>query len=750
MDFLVRPSLPPMITRITLRNFMSHAHTVIEPAPGLTVLVGPNNCGKSAVVSALETLCNNSRGDYMVRHDEREVNVTIETEDGHTFVWERKGGKVSYTVDGVKTHRVMPDDLHNLLRLPKVEAGENGDPFDIHFGSQKSPIFLLNEPESRAALFFASSSDAEVLLKMQKRHRSKVTDQKNAERRLNTEIAKLDLRLNVLEPLPSLVGALEKADGQFEKVRELESRILAIREEIGTLDRHTLLHDQSSRRYGCLVPLAPLPEMANAVSLELHILALLDAEHEKHSDENCWVILTPLASPPVLEDTVALSTGIRTLVTEGETLSRWSGCSIVLNKLCMLPAFDDVDKLLEISRALSQSQRNQCNLLGQTKCLNQLKDPPTILLDVGTLEKIVGALTSTGLVHGKCVRQQGILVQMSPPPILADVKPLAGLIGSLETALSTAAEFEKLRQETVVTMQETEAEIRAAEQLVGNSAQIIPGSKRGSPFVPMAISGAVSAMVIALIFLFGPGWVGTGDSNSDKALNTNETNPNAIAKSDEKPTRGNVPKSQDPAGVDGPKKESDEKTEPKKAEIQDPKKVELAKKEEPKKEEPKKVELAKKEEPKKEEPKKVEPTKREEPKKEEPKKVELTKKEEPKKEEPKKVELTKKEEPKKEEAKKVDVVKLEEPKKVEQTEAKKVRLRQIRKLLDDAELANAGGKHWDAALAYGQAAILYPDELAAVENPERVRAKFINALSRYQGEVERALLKASQPKAGEK
>src|SRR5262245_47548732 len=235
-----------MIRRISLQNYMAHAHTVIELAEGLTVLVGPNNCGKSAVVSALETLCNNAPGDYMVRHDEKEASVTVQTDDGHTLVW-RRDKTVSYVIDGREISRLkrgVPEDLHKLLRLHKVDGGETGDPFDIHFGTQKSPIFLLNEPGSRTALFFASSSDAAILLEMQKRHRNRVKERKSDEKRLKAEIEKLDAELDALEPLDALVVSMTRADGEYRELKELEGQIQTLGKEMKALRAHLVKHDR--------------------------------------------------------------------------------------------------------------------------------------------------------------------------------------------------------------------------------------------------------------------------------------------------------------------------------------------------------------------------------------------------------------------------------------------------------------------------------------------------------------------------
>ena len=121
-----------MIRKIVLENYMAHARTVIEPAAGLTVLIGPNNCGKSAIIHALEMICYNSdAADYAIRHGAKKAVVTVETEDDdgtvHTICWWRKERTAGYIIDGREISGLgkgkTPDDLHQYLKMPMIESG---------------------------------------------------------------------------------------------------------------------------------------------------------------------------------------------------------------------------------------------------------------------------------------------------------------------------------------------------------------------------------------------------------------------------------------------------------------------------------------------------------------------------------------------------------------------------------------------------------------------------------------------------
>lgn len=299
---------------------MSHSRTVMEPAVkasggGLTVLVGPNNCGKSAVVSALQTLAYNASGDYMVRHGERDTRVIVETDDGHVLAWRRSRDSVSYEIDGRSVHRVgrgVPDDLHDLLRLPRVSSAEEyGEGFDVHFGTQKEPIFLLDSSERKAAVFFASSSDAALLMQMQEKHREKVKEREGEKKRLEGRMESLRESLDALDSVTDLSAKVAAVEGEYQRLVELEDSRRRLGEDIEALEIQRRQCAFSELRSKALSPLARPPEMKETTSLEAVLQWLDGVKHEIEIESAALEELSPLAEPPSLEPTLSLEAILR-------------------------------------------------------------------------------------------------------------------------------------------------------------------------------------------------------------------------------------------------------------------------------------------------------------------------------------------------------------------------------------------------------------------------------------------------------
>jgi exonuclease SbcC len=305
-----------MIVRITLRNYMSHAETVLEPAAGMTVVLGPNNCGKSAVVSALDTLCNRPVGDFMVRHGAKEAEVTVETLDPdgarHSFTWRRRKGGASYEIDGKPFSRVghgPPEELHKLLRLGPV-AAPGGD-FLIHFGEQKAPVFLLNESEARQAAFFSSSSDAESLIEIQRRHREKVQRSRADHKRLTEELAALDRRLGALAPLDGPDGPAAQTAALEARHAELEAEsaeVEGLSRLVGAMDAATARRERFARRAEALTKLSGVtPPDTEAVRAAGELVGRLSAAERRAAEAaGRSAALSPLQSPPEVADPVPL------------------------------------------------------------------------------------------------------------------------------------------------------------------------------------------------------------------------------------------------------------------------------------------------------------------------------------------------------------------------------------------------------------------------------------------------------------
>lgn len=378
-----------MLKRITLHNFMSHSHTVIDLAPGLTVLTGPNNCGKSAFVSALQILAENSSGEFMVRHGAKECRVVVETDDGHTIEWKRKKKVVSYNIDGEEFHRLrnsVPDKLRQVLKLSKVKAGDS-DQFDVHFGEQKSPIFLLGERGSRAAAFFASSSDASVLIEMQKLHRSKVKSAQQEFQRQQSESKQIAAILEVLASVPTLESKLEELDKTYEDLLTENQQIQRLETLIQDWQRssHVVTKLEQTVRLMDLLPAALQQE--NEKSLELLTLRIQDVSQQVMQTRFNVTAMSELDEPPVLQDIVFLAGLINELQLQEQRCERAGATSQCLKTLGDPPPLTDTDSLQKLIERIQAAEERACIDRVEHTILESC-DPPPVMADLLNMEQL--------------------------------------------------------------------------------------------------------------------------------------------------------------------------------------------------------------------------------------------------------------------------------------------------------------------------------------------------------------------------
>lgn len=450
-----------MIRKIEIRNFMSHPHTVIEPADGLTVIVGENNTGKSALIGALQILCRNAPGDYMVRHGEKECSIRVVTSEGDDIEWIRKGKVVSYRINGKDIHRLgggVPDELHELLRLPLVET-EN-DPFDIHFGEQKKPIFLLNETPSRRATFFASSSDTIRLIEMQNRHRRKVQDAKAEENELVRREAGLRGRLDRLADIDRLGTLLERLEGDFEEIRAAEISMENLRKAIRSAEAAKIVITKWSETAAAARELDAPPLLEAVDPLQRLIAGITAAESEIAHASSRIAAMKAKMTPPLLSDTRHIGELIGRIAAHEARAEKNESVRKATEALTAVPSFADTAGISLLISRIGAVRGDLSALAIRTRTLTPLAVPPEIP-SLENLRRLVTAINSASS-HLDAAGCLGTCLEKLPiPPETVDLSGLRSLIGKMAESEAACKEsecqFENIRKETAA----FEAELRA-------------------------------------------------------------------------------------------------------------------------------------------------------------------------------------------------------------------------------------------------------------------------------------------------
>jgi len=147
------------IKQITLDNFQSHKHTVVDLDKGLNVIVGPSDTGKTAIIRAIKwILYNEPAGDYFIREGENDCRVTIEFSDKVIIERYRSKSKNKYILKN-KYGDVLefegfgskvPYEISEATGIKKISLDIN-ESTSINLGEQLEGAFLLSEKNSLKA-----------------------------------------------------------------------------------------------------------------------------------------------------------------------------------------------------------------------------------------------------------------------------------------------------------------------------------------------------------------------------------------------------------------------------------------------------------------------------------------------------------------------------------------------------------------------------------------------------------------------
>jgi exonuclease SbcC len=433
-----------MIRRITLENYMSHVLTVIEPADGLTVLCGPNNCGKSAVVSAIQTVCGENDGDFMVRHGEKTARVTIETDDGHTITWQRKGKAPSYVINGRDVHRIgrgnLPDDLHELLKLPPVEAGEGKKRFHIHFGFQKEPIFLLGS-DSDTAAFFSTSAEAERLLEMQKRHKAKWQANRAEHRTAEADVKRLDERLAALSPLEQIAPQVEAIETEHAGLLLADHDLRVLAQRIEAMEAAQSRLNRLAAEVEALAGLAAPPALGDPLPLEQMIGRIGKCRDEGERQSAMHDAVASLAPPPAQHDCLPLQQLAVAIERTSRDATVWRARAGASEALREPPTFGDAERLAATCDRFEAVARQSRAERARESVLSVMEEPP-IPVDLRPISETGKKLKALTAMVAAAEARAAALVPLIEPPALIDLSNLLSAVARFDR---TAGEVQRCR-----------------------------------------------------------------------------------------------------------------------------------------------------------------------------------------------------------------------------------------------------------------------------------------------------------------
>lgn len=248
------------IQKVTIEGFQSHVQSTFNLSPGLTVITGPSDAGKTAIIRALRWFAFNEptgeaflhtirNPDGTIKEAAEQARVAVTFDDGTIITKTRRKGKTTYTHSGYPTpweKAEVPPEIKETLGLVKQEYGD----FEtcLNFAFQLDAPFLLSETASVGAKVLGKIAGTEVVDLAISEVNKKTHQTRNEISYEDKQIGEIDVQLTEYLELDNTDKQLTAVEAAFKQLKEGQARrneLIALSNAYeANTDRRIALHDR--------------------------------------------------------------------------------------------------------------------------------------------------------------------------------------------------------------------------------------------------------------------------------------------------------------------------------------------------------------------------------------------------------------------------------------------------------------------------------------------------------------------------
>jgi exonuclease SbcC len=219
-----------MLNELEIRNYQSHKHTSLSFHPGMNVITGTSDSGKSAIMrSMLWALKNRPAGESFKNWGASAtdvVDVSMEFDNDY-FTKSRIKGKNSYETE-TDTYEALRSDVPDA-----INAIANITDYNIQ--TQFQPYFMLQDSAGDRAKQLNTLVGLDIIDSLFKKLNGKIQVTKTSVKSCEGSIVKIQEQIDSVQDLTSIVQTTDRMTLTIDSYEKMKESVRSLSESIGKL-----------------------------------------------------------------------------------------------------------------------------------------------------------------------------------------------------------------------------------------------------------------------------------------------------------------------------------------------------------------------------------------------------------------------------------------------------------------------------------------------------------------------------------